>query len=223
MLSVGSFQIGIAHVLFIAIRGYGLWVPQALRGGWDAVVRHLVAGRAGLTGIFDRCCWLGCAAGATRRTCGSRKPSSATPLKQRRRNQTNRDSLRHRVVQAATAMRSRPRDTSTRTTVTPLTNSALLVLVSHGVTATARITNRSTSPAKDDPPVTNQHSMTERASFNRGGETKFTTCDPARGKLSWFRRKRLCCQIEGAAIRGSCRPVWAFPIFHFAVPGSGTN
>ena len=44
-------------------------------------------------------------------------------------------------------VRNRPWDTSTRTPVTPLTRSALLVFVPHDVTAAARITNRSMNPA----------------------------------------------------------------------------
>ena len=35
------------------LRGYGLRVPLALRGRWDAAVRQLVAGHPGLTGIFE--------------------------------------------------------------------------------------------------------------------------------------------------------------------------
>jgi hypothetical protein len=46
-------------------------------------------------------------------------------------------------------MRRRPLDASTRTPVTPLWRSALLILGSHDVAATAQTTDRSTSPARD--------------------------------------------------------------------------
>ena len=63
------------------------------------------------------------------------RPISATPPPRKHDRLSPEDHLHYRVVQAGTAMRSTPLGASTRTSVTPLSRSALLVLGSHDVTA----------------------------------------------------------------------------------------